>query len=194
MTSESSSCASFADVPRLSFSLPRERYTIFWLIRLGIFSPLLCNQALVRHWAVTSMLYHSTWLYSGRTWQRRAALRYRRSPFQPFLSAARLSVLFWIQGANECIIYPLLPPRRREPHKKWAFCLDRAPLTLPQRSQSWAGAPAQLQIQEHKLQIILFFNLKKNLVDYFEDKQVSSWFLQIALFERFETIFFSGQN
>lgn len=177
MTSESSSCASFADVSRPSFPSPQERYAIFWLIRLGIFFPLLCNQPLVRHWAVTSMLYHSTWLYSERTWQRSAALPYRRSPFQPFLSAARLSVLFWIQGAVECIIYPLLPPRRGEPHKKWAFSLDWAPLTLPERSQSWAGATAELQIQEGKLQIILFFSLKKNVFDYFEDRQVSSWFL-----------------
>lgn len=38
------------------------------LIRLGIFF-LLCNHRAVRHRAVTSMLYHSTWLYSKRTWQ-----------------------------------------------------------------------------------------------------------------------------
>lgn len=32
-----------------------------------------CNHPVVRHQAVTSMLYHSTWLYSKRTWQLSAA-------------------------------------------------------------------------------------------------------------------------
>lgn len=192
MTSDNSSRASFADVPHPSFSSPRERCAIFWLIRLGIF-PLLCNQLLVRHWAVTSMLYHSTWLYSERTWQRRASLCYRRAPFQPFLSAARLSVLFWILGAVECIIYPLLPPRRGEPLKKRAFRLDWAPLTLPQRSQSWAGATAELQI-------IWFFNVKRNLSNYFGERQDSSWlFAEESVstncyLKTFDSIFFSRQN
>lgn len=91
-------------------------YSTGRLIRLGIppppTHPLPCNHPVVRHWAVTSMLYHSTWLYSERTWQLRAALRFHCSPFQPFsLQPASLFLSEWGGGGLvKCIIYPCLPP------------------------------------------------------------------------------------
>lgn len=112
--------------PFLPFSSLLETDTLFhmainktWLF---FFSPPpptpLCNHPVVRHWVVTSMLYHSTWLYSERTWQLRAALCLRRSPFQPFSLSPQPASVFsseWVGGGEsggvvKCIIYPCLPP------------------------------------------------------------------------------------
>lgn len=79
--------------------------------------PLLCNNPVVRHLVVTSMLYHSTWLYSKLTWQLRAALRFRCSPSN--LSLYSLLLCSCLHGGGcadgrgglvKCIIYFFLPP------------------------------------------------------------------------------------
>lgn len=71
------------------------------------FFPLLCNQALVRHWAVTSMLYHSTWFYSERTWQWRAALPYRLLPL-PTFSLCSVPLCSFLNTGVSWVYY--LPP------------------------------------------------------------------------------------
>lgn len=91
-------------------------YSAGQLIRLGLifFFLLLSNHPVVRHWVVTSMLYHSTWLYSELTWQLRAALRFRCSPSNLF--SPQPASLFFSGGGGgcggvvKCIIYPCLPP------------------------------------------------------------------------------------
>lgn len=79
-------------------------------------TPPLCNHPAVRHRVVTSMLYHSTWLYSERTWQLRAALCLRRSlSLSPSLQLASVFLSEWglvvvVGRVVKCIIYPCLPP------------------------------------------------------------------------------------
>lgn len=99
------------------------------------------------------MLYHSTWLYSQRTWQLRAAPRYRPSPFQPLLSAACLSVLLWIRGYLSVLFTPSCP-RGEEGHTKGG---PSAWFQEP-GAGSWTEPPHNSWIQER----VLFLNVTTN--------------------------------
>lgn len=105
-------CMASADEEFLPFSSLLEADTIFYraINKTWHFFFHHCNHPVVRHWVVTSMLYHSTWLYSKRTWQRRAALRFHCSPFPTFSLCSPLLCSRLNGGLVKCVIYPCLPP------------------------------------------------------------------------------------
>ena len=103
---------------RLSFPIPAGGWALLYsigrLVKLGFFSPFpFCSRPVARHWVVTSMLYHSTWLYSNRTWHLKDTLLFQRwltsNPLPRSLPSLSLQpVEMGTGGVVKSIIYPCL--------------------------------------------------------------------------------------